>query len=132
MRLLREALSKATRLPDEMAQHLASSTRDLQRSLAVPGAALADLQRTYECLARGLGDAAQRQWQQTDRLAAWHAWWRRQLAVWTLVLGALLVVVGALAWRAHSLAQSTRDILQQILENQTKAQSAPSGKGARR
>jgi hypothetical protein len=33
-----------------------------------------------------------------------------------------------LAWRAHALAQSTHDILEQIFENHTKAQAAPAGK----
>jgi hypothetical protein len=93
--LLREALSKAALLPDEMAQRLASRTRTLEQSLVMPGAALADLQRTYESVARVLGDSGQLQRQQTDRLAAWHAWWRRQVALWTLVLGVLFVVGGA-------------------------------------
>jgi len=132
IRLLREALSKATLLPGEMAERMAAGTRALERSLSAPRAALTELQRRYECLASELGESAQRQWRAEDRIGAWHAWWRRRLAAWALVLGALLVVVGALAWRAHSLAQSTHDILQQILENQAKAQSAPSGKGARR
>ncbi len=132
VRLLREALSKAALLPGEMAERLAASTRALERSLSAPSAALTDLQRRYECLARELGESAQRQRREEDRIGAWYGWWRRRLAAWTLVLGALLVVAGALAWRAHSLAQSTHDILQQILENQAKAQSAPSGKGGRR
>jgi hypothetical protein len=39
--------------------------------------------------------------------------------------GYLVLAAGiALAWRAHALAQGTHDILQQILENQTKAQAA--------
>jgi hypothetical protein len=43
------------------------------------------------------------------------------------LLLALLFAAGvALAWRAHALAQSTHDVLNQILENQTKAQ-APKG-----
>ena len=44
---------------------------------------------------------------------------------------ALLLVFAAgiaLTWRAHAVAQSTHDILQQILENQTKAQAAKAGK----
>jgi hypothetical protein len=42
---------------------------------------------------------------------------------------ALALAAGlALAWRAHALAQSTHDVLQQILENQTKAQAGKSGK----
>jgi hypothetical protein len=132
IRLLRDALSKAALLPAEMEERMAASTRALERSLSAPRAALTELQRRYECLSSELAEAAQRQWREADRIAAWHAWWRRRLAAWTLVLASLLVVVGALAWRAHSLAQSTHDILQQILENQAKAQSAPPGKGGRR
>jgi hypothetical protein len=53
----------------------------------------------------------------------------RQVAAWSLVFALLFVAGIALVWRAHALAQSTHDILQQILENQTKA---PAGKGAKR
>jgi hypothetical protein len=41
-----------------------------------------------------------------------------------VVLALVLAAGIALAWRAHAVAQSTHDILQQILENQTKAQAA--------
>jgi hypothetical protein len=42
---------------------------------------------------------------------------------------ALALAAGVLpAWGAHALAQNTHDVLQQILENQTKAQAAKSGK----
>jgi hypothetical protein len=44
--------------------------------------------------------------------------------VLALVLGAGI----ALAWRAYAVAQSTHEILQQILEYQTKAQATKGGK----
>ena len=54
---------------------------------------------------------------------------RKQIAILSVVLLFLLLAGGPYLWDAHRLAQGTHDILQQILENQTKAQSA---KGARR
>jgi len=45
-----------------------------------------------------------------------------------VVLALVLAAGIALAWRAHALAQSTHDILLQILENQAKAQTAKGGK----
>ena len=65
---------------------------------------------------------------QADVLASWRAWWTRQVATWAVVLALVLAAGIALAWRAHAVAQSTHDILQQILENQTKAQAAKGGK----
>jgi len=52
----------------------------------------------------------------------------RQVATWGMVLALVLAAGIALAWRAHTLAQTTHDILQQILENQTKAQAAKAAK----
>ncbi len=112
-----------------MAQRLASSSRVLERSVVVPSEKLADFERRLEGAMRELRDSAQGQRRQTDLFAAWHAWWKRQVTVWAVVLGLLLVAGTAVLWRTHSLAQSTHDILLQILENQTKAQS---GKGVRR
>jgi hypothetical protein len=50
------------------------------------------------------------------------------VAAWAVVLTLSIAAGVALAWRAHALAQSTHDILQQILENQTGAQAAKGGK----
>jgi hypothetical protein len=47
---------------------------------------------------------------------------------WAVVLTLVLAAGIALAWRAHAVAHSTYAILQQILENQTKAQAAKGGK----
>ena len=65
---------------------------------------------------------------QADILAAWRAWWTRQVATWSVVLALVFAARIGLACRAHALAQSTHDILQQILENQTKVQAAKAGK----
>src|SRR5260370_13343472 len=87
---LREGLAKATPLPDEMAQRLASSSRVLERSVVVPSEKLADFERRLEGAMRELRDSAQGQRRQTDLFAAWHAWWKRQVTVWAVVLGLLL------------------------------------------
>ena len=50
------------------------------------------------------------------------------MATWAVVLALVLAAGIALAWRAHAVAQSTYDILQQILENQTKARAAKAPK----
>jgi len=53
------------------------------------------------------------------------------VATWAVVLALVLAAGIALAWRAHAVAQSTHDILQQILENlenQIKAQAAKAPK----
>jgi hypothetical protein len=65
---------------------------------------------------------------QADLSASWRTWWMRQVSTWGVVLAVVLAGGIALAWRAHTLAQSTHDILQQILENQTKAQAAKATK----
>lgn len=51
------------------------------------------------------------------------------MTLWGVALAVLIVVGTAFVWRAHSLAQSTHDVLLQILENQAKLQA---GKGAKR
>jgi hypothetical protein len=65
---------------------------------------------------------------QAEVLATWRAWWTKQVASWVVVLALVLAAGIGLAWRAHRLAQNTHDILQQILENQRKAQAAKAGK----
>lgn len=65
---------------------------------------------------------------QADVLATWRAWCARQAVTWGMVLAVVLVAGIVLAWRAHALSQSTHDILEQILENQTKAQATKAAK----
>jgi hypothetical protein len=129
LRALREALATPTPVTEETAQSLASSARAFERAVVVPSEKLADFQRSHESAVRDLHESAHGLKRQVDVLAAWQAWWTRQVAVWGLVLALLFVAGILLAWRAHALARSTYDILEQILENQTKA---PVGKGAKR
>jgi hypothetical protein len=52
----------------------------------------------------------------------------KHAAAFCLVIALLLAGGIGLAWRAHVLANSTHDILAQILENQERAQAAKAGK----
>jgi len=92
------------------------------------GERLADFQRGHEGSVSELRVSADRLIRQADVLAAGRAWWTRHVATWAVVLALVLAAGIALAWRAHALAQSTHDILRQILENQTKAQGAKAPK----
>ena len=125
---MREGLSQATPNIEATAQSLDSTARVLERAVAVAGERLADFQRGQDRAVRELRESVDRLIRQADVLAAWRAWWTRQVATWGMVLALVLAAGIALAWRAHALAQSTHDILQQILENQTKAQAAKAAK----
>jgi type VI protein secretion system component VasF len=92
------------------------------------GERLADSQRGQDGAVRELRVSVDRLVRQADLVAASRAWWTRQVATWAVVLALVLAAGIALAWRAHAVAQSTHDILQQILENQTKAKAAKGGK----
>ena len=129
VRALKEGLSQMTLLAEETARRLASITQVLERSVVVPSEKLADLQRTHDGAVRDLRDVVQGLHKQRDLLAAWRGWWTKQMAVWGVVLAFLLAAEVAFAWRAHSLAQDTHEVLLQILGNQTKAQG---GKGTKR
>jgi hypothetical protein len=122
----------AKRQPDltteAIAESLDSTARVLERVVAVAGERLADLQRGQDGAVRELRVSVERLGRQADVLAAWRSWWTKQTAAWAVVLALALAAGVALAWRSHALAQSTHDVLQQILENQTKAQAAKSGK----
>lgn len=110
------------------AESLDSTARALERVVAVAGERLADLQRGQDGAVRELRMSVDRLGRQADVLAAWRSWWTKQTAAWVVVLALALAAGLALAWRAHALSQNTHDVLQQILENQTKAQAAKSGK----
>jgi hypothetical protein len=110
------------------AQSLDSTARVLERVVAMAGERLADFQRGQDGAVRELRVSVDRLVRQVDLLAASRAWWTRQVATWAVVLALVLAAGIALAWRAHAVAQSTHDILQQILENQTKAKAAKGGK----
>jgi hypothetical protein len=128
LRALRELLSKTSPVVEETAQRLASCAGILERAVIVPSEKLAGFQRSQDGAVRELREALHGLTRQTDVLPAWRAWWARRAAAWGLVLVVLFGVGVGLAWRAHTLAQSTHDILEQILENQTKAQAAKAGK----
>jgi hypothetical protein len=121
---LRERLSRTTPNIEATAQSLDSTARVLERAVAVAGERLADFQRGQDGAVRELRVSVDRLVRQADVLSAWRAWWTRQVATWAVVLALVLGAGIALAWRAHTLAQSTHDILQRILKNQTKAQAA--------
>ena len=110
------------------AESVESTARVIEAVVTVAREMLADFQRGQDRAVSDLRVSADRLMRQAEILAAWRAWWARQVATWAVVF-ALVVAAGiGLAWRAHALAQSTHDILQQILENQTKAQAAKVGK----
>jgi len=109
-------------------ERLASCTGILERAVIVPSEKLADFQRSQDGAVRELREALHGLTRQTDVLPAWRAWWARGAAAWGLVLVVLFGVGVGLAWRAHTLAQSTHDILAQILANQESAQAAKAGK----
>ena len=128
LRALREGLSQTTPNIEATTQRMDSTARALERVVAVAGERLTDFQRGRDGAVSELRVSVDRLIRQADALAAWRAWWTRQVATWAVVLALVLAAGIALAWRAHAVAQSTHDILQQILENQTKAQAAKSGK----
>lgn len=109
-------------------ERLASCAGLLERAVVVPSEKLADFQRSQDGAVRELRESAHALKRQSDVLAAWRAWWARHAAAWGLVLVVLFGVGVGLAWRAHILAQSTHDVLEQILENQAKAQAARAGR----
>jgi len=129
LQALREALAKTTPVTVETAKSLASSARVLERVVVVPSEKLADLQRGQEIAVTELRESVHGLKREAGALGAWCAWWTRQVAVWGVVLALLFTAGIALLWRAHSLAQTTHDILEQILENQTQAKAAKGGKG---
>jgi hypothetical protein len=110
---------------EAIAESLDSTSRILERVVNLAGERLADFQRGQEGTVRELCVSVDGLTRQADLIASWRTWWMRQVATWSVVLALVLAAGIALAWRAHTLAQSTHDILQQILENQTKEQAAP-------
>jgi len=113
---------------DATAQSLDSTARVLERAIAVASERLADFQRGQDRAVSEFRVSVDRLVRQADALAAWRAWWMRQMATWAVVLALVLGAGIALAWRGYAVAQSTHEILQQILESQTKAQAAKGGK----
>jgi hypothetical protein len=128
LRAPREGLSQTSPNIEATAQSLDSTARVLERVVTMAGERLSGFQRGQDSAVRELRVSVDRLIRQADVLAAWRTWWMRQMVTWGMVLALVLAAGIALAWRAHAVAQSTHDILQQILENQTKAQAAKGGK----
>jgi hypothetical protein len=129
LQALREWLSQTAPPVEETARRLGSCVTVLERVVVVPSEKLADFQRSQEGAVRELREAVHALKHQADALSTWRAWWTRHVAAFCLVIALLFASGFGLALRAHTLAKTTRDILAQILENQTKAQTA---KGAKR
>jgi hypothetical protein len=128
LQALREWLSMTSSVNDETARRLASCTGVLERVVVIPVEKVADFQRSHDAAVRELRESAHALKRQADGLAAWRPWWTKQVSAWAVVLAVLLSGGIAFAWRAHALARSTHDILEQILDNQAKAHAARGGK----
>jgi hypothetical protein len=125
---LREWLSKTSPIVEEAARRLATTAAAFERAVLVPSAKLEDFQRSHDAAVRELREAVHALRRQADALAAWRAWWARHVAGFCLTIALLLACGIGFAWKAHTLAKSTHDILAQILANQESAQAAKAGK----
>lgn len=128
LRSLRDWLSKTSPIVEEAARRLASTAAIFERAVLVPSEKLDDFQRSHDAAVRDLREAVHALKRQADVLAAWRAWWARNVAAFCLTIALFLAGGIGLAWRAHTLAKSTHDILAQILENQETAQAVKAGK----
>src|SRR5436309_8694446 len=97
LRALREGLSQTTPNIEATAQSLDSTARVLERAVAVAGERLADFQRGQDGAVSELRVSVDRLIRQADVLAAWRAWWTRQMATWGMVLALVLAAGIALA-----------------------------------
>ena len=128
LRVLGELLSTTSPIVEEAALRLATTAAILERAVLVPSEKLEDFQRSHDAAVRELREAMHALKRQADALAAWRAWWARHVATFSLTVALLLAGGIGLAWKAHTLAKSTHDILAQILANQESAQAAKAGK----
>ncbi|HUL79786.1 MAG TPA: hypothetical protein VL691_21145 [Vicinamibacteria bacterium] len=107
---------------------MSATARILERALATAIERQADCQRSQDRAVRELRQSTQGLKHRADILADWYAWAVRRVATWGLLLGLLSGAAAALAWRANKIAASTHAILEQILDNQARAQAVKSGK----
>ena len=128
LRSLREWLSRTSPIVEEATRRLATTAATFEQAVLVPSEKLEDFQRSQDAAVRELREAVQALKRQADALAAWRAWWARHAAAFCLTIALLLAGGIGLAWKAHTLAKSTHDILAQILANQESAQTAKAGK----
>jgi hypothetical protein len=128
LRSLREWLSKTSPIVEEATRRLAATVTVFERAVLVPSERLDNFQHSHDGAVRDLREAVHALKRQVDALAAWRAWWARNVAAFCLVIALLFAGGIGLAWRAHTLARSTHDILAQILENQERARTAKGDK----
>jgi hypothetical protein len=128
LRSLRDWLSKTSPIVEEAARRLATTAAVFERAVLVPSEKLDDFQRSHDGAVRELREAVHALKRQADALAAWRAWWTRHVIAFCLAIAVLLGGGIGLAWKAHTLAMSTHEILAQILENQERAQAVKAGK----
>jgi hypothetical protein len=112
----------------EVLETLASSVRFLETALVTASEKLSDFQRSQDRAVQELRGSVRDLEQQADVLAGWYAWGVRRVTTWGAILALLVVGAVALSWRTHAVAGSTHAVLEQILENQARAQAAKSGK----
>jgi hypothetical protein len=108
-------------------ERLASCAGILERAVMMPSEKLDDFQRSHNAAVREVREAVHALKRQAS-LASWRAWWARHVAAFCLTIALLLAGGIGLAWKAHTLAKRTHDILAQILANQESAQAAKAGK----
>ena len=125
---LREERSDAAPAAQELVETMSATARILEHALAAATERQADLHRTEERAVWELRQSTQRLKDQADILADWYACAVRRVATWGLLLGLLIGAAAMLAWRANTIAASTHAILEQILDNQARAQAVKSGK----
>jgi hypothetical protein len=128
LRALHEWLAKTSPIVEEAARRLATTAAIFERAVLVPSEKLDDFQRSHDGAVRELLEAVHALKRQADALAAWRAWWTQHVVAFCLTIAVLLGGGIGLAWKAHTLAKSTHEILAQILENQEGAQAAKAGK----
>lgn len=109
-------------------ERLASCAGILERAVMMPSEKLDDFQRSHNAAVREVREAVHALKRQADSLASWRAWGARHVAAFCLTIALLLAGGIGLAWKAHTLAKGTHDILAQILANQESAQAAKAGK----
>jgi hypothetical protein len=125
---LREVASNGGRTSQDVVESLASSVRFLETALVNATDKLADFQRSQERAVRELRESVQGLKHQADVLAGWYVWGARRVAAWGVILALLVAAAAALSWRARAVVLSTHAVLEQILENQARAQAAKSGR----
>ena len=112
----------------DLAENLLLSWRALETALVTTTKTLADVQRSQDRAVQELRGSVQAFRQQADALAGRRAQSATRVAAWRVLLAFLITATAALSWRTQAVAVKTHAILEQILENQARAQAAKSGK----